>query len=341
MLNSKDPLARRDFLKTAAGVAAGAASPLAASAAEEGARKGKPKIGCVSWCFHSFDDPSGPEKAIPVMGEIGFEGTDLILLSRGDMEGYWTEGKIDRIRKMLGDANLAVSQFVIYQPVIAEIMSPDPGVRERNLDFFEAGCRIGRKLEAPIIDIVAPWPVEMRGPTSYLPRHYEMPDAKPGGKFHLDIDEDFSWEEAWARFVEVTRACLERVKAHGMKFTIEHHTHCMVHDAMAFLRLWDEIQDPALGYSLDTGWTLSQREYPPLAIHKTRDHLMNLHVRDIDGAMRKFVHFGTGVMDFRHIAGTLKQTGFGGYLSIEQDKHPGDMRATCERYLKTMREYLS
>jgi hypothetical protein len=27
-------------------------------------------------------------------------------------------------------------------------------------------------------------------------------------------------------------------------------------------------------------------------------------------------------------------------LSIEQDKHPSDMRATCQRFLAMMREYL-
>jgi sugar phosphate isomerase/epimerase len=96
-----------------------------------------------------------------------------------------------------------------------------------------------------------------------------------------------------------------------------------------------------LGYNLDTGWTLLQREYPPVAIHKVRKHLMNLHVRDIDGPMRKFPHVGEGVMDFKAIAEALKAVGYTGFLSIEQDKHPGDMRATCKRYLEMMRSYLS
>jgi sugar phosphate isomerase/epimerase len=57
--------------------------------------------------------------------------------------------------------------------------------------------------------------------------------------------------------------------------------------------------------------------------------------------MRRFVHFGEGVMDFGAIAEALKATGFTGYLSLEQDKHPGDMKVTVERYLKTMRELLA
>ncbi len=114
----------------------------------------------------------------------------------------------------------------------------------------------------------------------------------------------------------------------------------MIHDATAFLRLWDAIRDPALGFNLDIGWAMLQREYPPVAIHRTKDHLMNLHARDIDGLMREFVHVGDGVMDFQAVAEALKAIGFQGFLCIEQDKHPGDMEATCGRYLAMMKECL-
>jgi sugar phosphate isomerase/epimerase len=71
------------------------------------------------------------------------------------------------------------------------------------------------------------------------------------------------------------------------------------------------------------------------------NRLMNLHMRDIDGLMREFVNVGEGVMDFEAIAEALQAIGFQGFLSIEQDKHPGDMKATCRRYLEIMKEYLA
>ncbi|GAI43302.1 unnamed protein product, partial [marine sediment metagenome] len=107
----------------------------------------------------------------------------------------------------------------------------------------------------------------------------------------------FDWERIWLSYIESTKASLERAKAHDLKFSIEHHTHCVIPDATSFLRLWDAIKNPALGYNLDSGWTLLQREYPPLAIHKVKNHLMNLHVRDIDPHMRSFPHIGLGVME--------------------------------------------
>jgi len=300
----------------------------------------KPKIGCVSWCFHLFDSGSDPQPAIDVIGELGFDGLDLILLSRHDIEGYWTSARIDAIRRQLDRYRLEVAQFVLYQPVVEGLPSLDPSERERNLDYFESGCRIGRQLGAPLINIVAPWPRELKAPVAYLPRYYDLSEPKPGEKFRIEVAPSFDWDSVWESFIATTKACLQRAKAHGMKFTIENHTHTMTPDTASFLRLWDAIGDTALGYNLDAGWIQLEREYPPVAVHKAGRHLMNVHMRDIDGLMRTFVHVGEGVMDFQAMAATLNASGFTGYVSLEQDKHPGDMRATCERYVHLMREYL-
>ncbi len=352
-----DKITRRDFV-----MATGGALGVMAGAAEVRAQEKKPeerakpaagiataapsitpraRIGCVSWCFHSFAGGTKPEEAIDVLGEIGFEGTDLILLAREDIQGYWTDPKIEELLKKLEKNKLAVAQFVIFQPVVEGLSSLDLEERKKNLEYFEAGCRIGKKLGAPIINIVAPWARELKGPGGYLPRYYDVSKPKPGEKFHIDIAPGFNWDKIWQAYIDTTKACLERVKAHGLKLSIEHHTHCIVPDASSFLRLWDAIRDPDLGYNLDTGWTLLQREYPPIAIHKVKNHLMNLHVRDIDGQMRSFVLVGEGVMDFNAIAGALKAVGYTGFLSIEQDKYEGDMKATCKRYLEMMKGYLA
>jgi sugar phosphate isomerase/epimerase len=338
-MNNRFYVNRRRFLQTTA--LAAVAMPLMTTGADLSTNlKGKPKVGCLSWCFHDFSPGADPEPAIAIIGELGFDGIEMIVNAPKDLKDFWTDSRIDRIRQKLEKNKLQVSQFVLFQPVVEGLSSTNSGVREQNLDNFEAGCRIGSKLGASIINIVAPWARELKGPTGYLPRYYELGDPKPGQKFHIDIAEGFDWDRVWAAYVEITKACLARAKAHGLKFSLEHHTHCMVPDASSFLRLWDAIRDPDLGYNLDTGWTLLQREYPPVAIYKVRKQLMNLHMRDIDGQMRQFVHIGEGVMDFKAIIDTLKQIGFTGYLSIEQDKHPGDMKETCRRYLQKMRDYI-
>jgi len=313
----------------------------AASSAPAAVASQRPRIGCCSFCFHPFSPEATPDEAIDIIGAMGFEGIELIVLSRESLDSYWKEPKLGELRRKLGRHKLAVSQFVLFQPVVEGLTSLDADTRRRNLDYFETGCKIGRKLEAPIVNIVAPWPRELTAKTSYLPRYYDIEKPQPGEKFHIDIAPGFDWDRLWEAYVATTRECLQRARAHGMKLTIEHHTHTMIPGVDAFLRLWDAVRDPALGYNLDAGWTASHRDYPPEAVYKVRRHLMNLHMRDIDGMMRHFPHIGEGVMDFKALCDALKAVRFQGFLSLEQDKHPGDMRATARRYLAMMKEYLA
>jgi sugar phosphate isomerase/epimerase len=335
-------LNRRQFLQGATAAALSLPVATAPAVAASSRSPGVPKVGCLSWCFHNLTPAADPEPAIDIIGDLGFDGVELIVNAREDLQDFWTDTRIDRLNSKLQRNRLRVSQFVLFQPVVEDLSSTDRSAREQALDHFEAGCRIGKKLGAPIVNIVAPWARELRGPTAYLPRYYEIASPKPGQKYHIDIAEGFDWDRVWDAYVETTKACLARAKAHSLKFSIEQHTHCLIPDAASFLRLWDHVRDEDLGYNMDVGWTLLQREYPPLAIHKVGQHLMNVHMRDIDGRMRMFPPFGQGVMDVEAIVTALKRVGFNGFASIEQDQHPGDpdIRETCSEYLRIMREYL-
>src|SRR5262245_46917307 len=336
-------LTRRHFLETAA-LAATAATTATASAADDKAQTGKQsklKIGCLSWNFHSFDPGADCEKAIDIIGEMGFEGIELIINHPKDIKDYWTDERVARIKKKLDKYKLQVSQFVLFQPVVGGLSSLKADIRDQNLDNFSAGCKIAKKLEAPFINFVAPWSFDLKGPHGYLPRYYDIPKPKEAEKFHIDIAANFDWNQTWNTFTQTIKSCVQRAKDHGLKLTIEHHTHTLVPETAAFLRLWESVRDPALGYTLDTGWTLLQREYPPLAMHKIKDHLLNIQVRDIDGMMRRFIPVGDGVMDIKAVVETAKRIGYSGFLSIEQDGGSGfDMKEVCKRYLQMMREYI-
>jgi sugar phosphate isomerase/epimerase len=294
----------------------------------------------VSWCFHTLAPGGHPEEAIDIIGSLGFDGIELIANSRRDVDEYWTDATIDRIRKQLDRNRLQISQFPFFQPVVEGLTSRDEEEHKRSLDYFESGCRIGKKLGAPMVNIVAPWARELKSTTEYLPRYF-MEDPKPGEKFHIDIAPGYDFNELCQIFTSTMSACTERAKAHGLRFSIENHTQTMMPVTDSFLRLWDAVKDPSLGCNLDCGWAMNQREYPPIAIHKLDRHLMNLHLRDIDARMREYVPIGTGVMDFKAIADAVKAVKFNGFLSLEQDGSSEDMKETCRRYLSLMRQYLA
>jgi sugar phosphate isomerase/epimerase len=334
------PFNRRQFLA----LTASAALPLLTGTAQPapGESGKKIKVGCLSWCFHNLGPSADPEAAIDIIGGMGFDGIELIATSRGDFKTFWMDDRVDRLKRQVDRNKLRVSQFALFQPVVENLSSLNREDRERALDYFESGCRLAARFEAPIVNIVAPWARELKGPTTYLPRYYDVAQGAPDKKFHIDIAPDFDWDKVWNTFVETVKACLARAKAHGLKFSIENHTHTLLPDSGSLLRLWEAIGDPALGANLDAGWIQLEREYPPLAIYKLKGRLMNLHMRDIDGLMRSFPPIGQGVMDFKAIVEALDRTGFEGFASLEQDGHPGDpdMKVTCRRYLDMMRKYI-
>lgn len=302
---------------------------------------GRPKIGSVSWNFHSLEPGAHPEEAIDIIGSLGFDGIELIANSKRDIDEYWSDATIDRIRKQLDRNHLRVSQFPMFQPVVEELTSRKPDERNRGLDYFEKGCRIGKKLGAPMVNIVAPWARELSAPgAEYLPRYF-LDNPKPGEKFHIDIAPGYDYAALWQGFVRTMGDCLDRAKAYGLRFSIENHTYTMMPVTDTFLRLGDSIRDPALGCNLDCGWAMNQRDYPPIAIRKLNSRLMNLHVRDIDATMREYVPIGTGVMDFRAIVDAVKLVGFDGYLTLEQDGGGSEMKQICRRYIDMMRELLA
>lgn len=319
---------RRDFAKTAAlaGISASSVTPLTYSSTKEKDLK----LGSVSWNFRGIGQGPPWDETIDTIGQLGLEGIELIVSRPEDLENYWKkESVLSSIKKKLDHYSMAVSQFVLFQYAVEDLSSLDEEKRKRSLDVFEEGCKIAARLNAPYINIVAPWPRELSGPRGYLPRYYTVREGAPQNKYHIDIAAGFDWDAVWSTFVQTMKEATERAQTHGVEFTLENHTHTLVHDATAFLKLWDEVKNPALGMNLDIGWIQLQKEYPPLAIHKVKHHLKHLHLRDIDAQGLVFVGIGEGVMDFKAVVDTLKTVGFSGFLSFEQDGVP-DMHATIK-----------
>lgn len=140
---------------------------------------GRTKIGSVSWNFHSLAPGVHPEEAIDIIGSLGFDGIELIANSPKDVDEYWTDATIDRIKKQLEKNHLVVPQYPMFQPVVEGLTSTQADERKRSVDYFEAGCKIARKLGAPMVNIVAPWARELSASAEYLPRYF-MDDGKPG-----------------------------------------------------------------------------------------------------------------------------------------------------------------
>ncbi|HAK97658.1 MAG TPA: hypothetical protein DCM87_22385 [Planctomycetes bacterium] len=316
---------RRAFLAAAGGAAA------LSLGAPEPARAPRMRIGSVAWNLRGIGQGPPWDDAIRTTAELGFAGIELIVARAEELDDYWREPELGRIKALLAELRLACPQFVLFQSAVAGLGSRERGARTRALEVFRKGCAAARALGARMINIVAPWPTDIKGPREYLPRYYAIDERRdpppPDAKLRIDVPARFPFAGAWDEFAAVVREATAIAKAHGLRFSLENHTHTLVPTTDAFLRLYDKVGDPALGMNLDIGWIWINREHPPLAIYKLGPLLCNVHIRDVDGLALWFPAVGAGRMDYPAVFKALDDVGYEGFVTIEQDSVPNQREA--------------
>jgi sugar phosphate isomerase/epimerase len=301
------------------------------------------KTSCVSWCFHGFDAGIDPEPAIDEVGSLGFDGIELMINQQQDLSDVWTKSKIDSVRNKLQSHKLELVALVPFFPVIVDLGSSQPAALKKSLDNFEKVCRIGQQLGTKRIEIIGPHVEEFTvksarmGIPSFM---YKLDNYQPGDKIHLDMPEIIDWESIWKRMVGVIRKCVQLTKKYGLELLIEPHYHSIIPDTATFLLMWNEIKEPTLKLTTDTGWGTQQCEYPPMNVHRAQKHLKVVQFRDVDAQTRKFVPFGEGVVDVEAVLKALKQTNFDGYVSFEE-VFMKTAREDAVNFVKAMQELIA
>lgn len=296
------------------------------------------KVGCTAWAF-TFPGYQAPyEDAIRAVGELGFKGVELIVYSRGDMAQYYTPAKIGELRRLYGSYGLVLSELALYDDVVGDLASLDATLKAEAIENFERGARIAHELGTDTLNMVAQWPRGLVGPTSYPPHAiYTMVRGmeKFSPKLEMELPPDFDWPATWSNYVDSIRTCAAIARQHGLRLALEGHTHVIVSHTDSFLRLFDQVPDPALGSNFDTGWQLMQREYLPMSIHKLGRRIFHVHAKDSDGLLSYALPPGMGIVDWDGVVEALHAVGFDGFLSFELGRYK-DPR----RWLKQGLQYL-
>lgn len=297
------------------------------------------KVGCTAWAF-TFPGYQAPyEDAIRAVGELGFAGVELIVYTQADMDDYYTPGKIAELRALYRSYGLALTELALYDNVVGDLASLDRSRKARAIENVERGARIARELGTDTLNMVAQWPRGLTGPTPYPPHAIYttmrgMETFSP--KLALTLPPDFDWPAIWSNYVDSMRACAEIAQRHGLRFALEGHTHVIVSHTDAFLRLFDQVPDPALGTNFDTGWQFMQREYLPMSIHKLGQKIFHVHAKDSDGLLNYSLPPGLGIIDWDGVVDALHAVGFDGVLSFELGRY-----ADPRRWLKQGLDYLT
>ena len=306
------------------------------------------KVGCAAWTWTEPAHNPPYEGAIRSIGELGFDGIELILRDFEDIKGYWAPEKRKEINRMLDHYGLEVSQFAMFQNVMDGLASLDKERIRRSVDAFKAGCEISADLGCDIVNFVSPWPDVITAPNSYLPEYYyiNVPGVDPRiralqtfqTKLKYKFPKPFDWERYWESHVDAVRQVALTAKEYGFRLAIENHANTMTPHTDSVIRLCEEAGEDNIGANLDTVWAYLQREYLPWSIHKYGKRLYHVHMRDGDGLAAYNLPVGYGNTDWEAVIKALKDIGYDGYLSLEWAHDSEKTRHCIEalQYLRTL-----
>lgn len=304
------------------------------------------KIGCAAWTWTEPAHNPPYEDAVRSIGELGFDGMELILRDFADIKGYWTQEKRKEIKSMLDYYGMEVSQFAMFQNVMDGLASLEEERRQKSIDAFRAGCEISASLGCGIVNFVSPWPDVITSPNPYLPEYYyiNVPGVDPRiralqvfqTKLKIQFPEPFAWERYWEKHVEAVRTVAQIAGSYGFLLAIENHANTMTPHTDSILRLCEEVGEDNVGANLDTVWAYLQRENLPWAIYKYNQKLFHVHMRDGDGLAAYNLPVGYGNTDWEMVIKALKAIGYQGYLSLEW-AHDSEKKRHCQEALRYLR----
>jgi sugar phosphate isomerase/epimerase len=300
------------------------------------------KLGAAAWCF--TDEYGAPyDKGIRTVGELGYQGFELIVKNPLELNQYYTSATIKGLRSLANSYKLSLSQFVIYHDVIEGLTSLDPSVQAEAIENFRECTRIAKELGCDLVDIVPHWLPGASAPVSYLP-FYVHPNVVQmrslRHKLKIDFPRDIDWSEIWENYVKGIRLCVEVASQEKVRVAMEPHANVIIGGTDAYVHLFDRIPSPILGVNFDTAWLLIQREYLPFSVYKLKGRIFHMHVRDGDGQLCYNLIPGEGIIDWKDLVQALRHVGYDGFLSLEISdyENPREIAVMSRKYLQSVLE---
>lgn len=302
-------LARRSFLAATAGSlgAAGlglvpAASTSAAPArAAAGAGRPRIKLGISSYSYWHFKTEKVPiETVIDRAAALGVEGVDILhrqmdLPEKEPLTAAHRE-YLARLKRHAFRAGIDLIALSIHQ----DFVDPDPEFRRRQVEHTVKCIEIAGLLGVPCIRLnsgrwntIADFDdlMKARGIEPVLPGYTEA--------------DGFRWCQ------ECIEQCLPKAAEWGVLLALENHWG-LTRSPEGQLRLLDAIHSPWLGALMDTGNFL---EDPYEKLRKIAPRTVFVQAKTYPGGGEWY----TLDLNYRKIAGILRDAGYTGYVSLEME----------------------
>ena len=299
---------------SASGLVAATTAPELAAAAGGQAAHRPSRIGVSTYSFWRFRGPNRDiSRCIDLAAGMGFDGVEILhrQMTRED------NAYLQDLKHRAFVNGLDLMGFSIHQGFV----SPDPAVRQRNIDHTLHCIELAYKLGIPTMRLNTGRWGTIRSFNALMANKGIEP-VPPG----QTEDEAFKW------VIDSIEKCLPRAADCGVCMGLENHWG-LARTAAGMLRIYNAIQSPWLKLTLDTGNFLEnmyeqQKQVVPHTI-----------------LVQAKTYFGGGEwytldIDYPRVARILRNANFGGYISLEYEGKEDAMTAV-PKSLALMRKTFS
>lgn len=292
------PISRRSTLSALAGMAALPSSQVLAQGSAKQTLK-RYSLAVSTYSYWHFDREKYPiEKVIENAARIGFEGVEILHRQMEDETPVYC----NRIKQMAFDYGLSLPMLSIHQ----DFVDPDPFERRRHVEHTIGCIKLAARLGIPAVRLNSG-----RWGTSGT---FDDLMAKKGEETPLPgyTDEDaFKWVE------QCIHDCIPTSEREGVAMCLENHwglTTSVDH----LIRIFKGVNSPWLKMNVDTG------NYPGDPYEGLKA------LAPYASIVQAKTYQGGGVwysldLDYKRIAGILREAGFKGWISLEMEgKEPAE-----------------
>ncbi len=273
------------------------------------------RFGASIWPW-KWDPPYAD--AIARIGRAGFRAVELIAWDDETFEAYYTPAEVARLRRVLDDEGMLLSQFVVKT---AELSSADPAERAKAIETFRRGVDTAVELGTGIINTVVHYPFAIE-----MPALTDRPHMQTFGK---RLPAGLDWQRNWEDYVAALAQCASLAEDAGIRYSLEPHPFRYGASTEGLLRILDAVDSPALGVNLDPSHLFAVGDLPNVAVQRLGSRVFHCHFSDNDGETNAHWRPGMGKIAWLDLLTALVEVGFDGVISLEFEDVPGVSRGVA------------
>lgn len=190
-----------------------------------------------------------------------------------------------------------------HQPTLLDPLSV---ARSKRSDFLKRCIELAVKLNTPTVSFWSGTPVESVGDDALMDR----------------------------LVAEILPLC-EFAREHEVRLAFEPEPGMFIDTMTKFRTLFDRVNHPNFGLTLDVGHLQCLGEIPASNhIVEWKDRLWNVHIEDMKTNVHDHLMFGEGEMDFPDILSAFRQIDYQGGLYVELSRHSHNAVETARKSIK-------